>query len=465
MPEQKTTAVRGAWVLALDDGKPTIVRDRYVVVEGDTIAAITTGRPVGADHVIELDEALVLPGFLNLHNHIVSSILFRGLTEDIQSTAYESELVYGLLMPLGDLATEVLTAEDMRAVIALGLLELIRGGTTTLMEIFRIGQAGTLEAARDMGLRFYGTPYLFSNKKIELGSDGVPTYDLPADASSDLERWRAVYDRYDGSSDGRIRIALGPHGPDSCTPDLLRAVRDTANELSCHINIHMAQSKVELQLLRDRHGKSPAEYLDSTGLLGPDVLVAHCLHASDGDLDLLKSRDVTAVNCPRTFARGGVTAAYQRFVDRGLRTIVATDGYCMDMIGELRAASLISKLGSGRSGAATAWQVLGAATLDAASALGRDDLGRIAPGARADLLVVDMAKPHLQPVHDPIKNFVWNGNAADISAVMVDGGILVEDGRLRIADETEIIGAGAAAVYKLWQTDAAAAIIARAKAA
>ena len=460
----KTTAIRGAWVLGIEDGAPTILGDRWVVVEGDTIAGVVRDRPAAVDHLIELDQALVLPGFLNLHNHAISSILFRGLTEDIPTEAYASELVYGLLMPLGDLGTRTLSAADMRAVMALGFLELIKGGTTTLMEIFRLGQEGTFEAAEDMGLRFYGVPYLFSTTNIDLGADGVPTYQERAEDDTDLARCLALHRAHHDSAGGLIRVGLGPHGPDSCSRELLAAVRRAADELGCPINIHMAQSAAELALIRDRHGMSPAEYFDAAGLLGPDVIVAHCLYASDSDLDILKARGAAVASCPRTFARGGLGAAFHRFHAHGLRTVIATDGYCMDMVGELRAAGFVSKLQYEASGIAGAWDLVRAVTLDAADVLGRDDLGRIAPGARADLLVVDMAAAHLQPVSDPIKTFVWNAAAADISAVLVDGRVLVEGGRFALADERAIIDAGAAAVHKVWRTDEAAAIIARANA-
>ncbi len=463
MTDAKTTAIRGEWVLALGAEGPEMLRDRWVVVEGDRIAAVAKDRPANVDHVVEGTETMVLPGFLNLHNHTMSAVPFRGLTEDMPTQAFASELVYGLLMPFGTLLTETLSETEVGAIFRLGLLELIQGGTTTLMDLFRNSQTVNIEVAEAMGLRFYAAPYMFSTAGINLGADGVPTYETRETDTSDLERCLDIYKRHNGTAEDRIRVALAPHGPDSCAPDLLRAVREAADELGCPINTHMAQSQAEIALLDERYGKSPGECFEDSGLLGPDLLLAHCIFASDEDLGRIKSHGATVVNCPRTFSRGGVWAPFERFAGHGLRTLVATDGYCMDMVTELGAAGMISKLHSGRSDAATAWDLVRAATLDAAEAIGREDLGRIAPGARADLIVVDLAKPHLQPISDPIRTLVWNGHGADISALMVDGRLLVEGDRFLLADEGEIMAAGAAAVEKMWRTDKAQAIVARAR--
>jgi cytosine/adenosine deaminase-related metal-dependent hydrolase len=134
----------------------------------------------------------------------------------------------------------------------------------------------------------------------------------------------------------------------------------------------------------------------------------------------------------------------------------------MDFVSEIRAAGLVSKLEAGKSGVATAAQLIRAATLDGATALRRNDLGRIAEGARADLVIADLAKPHFQPVSDPLRTFLWNGRGSDVWGSMVDGRMLVEKGRYRVSNEAEIVRAGVAAVRKLWRTKEAQVILASA---
>jgi cytosine/adenosine deaminase-related metal-dependent hydrolase len=460
MARAETIAVRGRYVWAVEGDRPTLLRDRYVIVEGDTVAAVAKERPAGADHVVELEEAFVLPGLLNLHNHITSSVLFRGITED-RPAGSAVELVYKILLPLGDLAAERLSEEDLGAALALGMLELIKGGTTTLLEMFRLQQEVTFRVARDMGLRFYAAPYLFSTSRFGLGPDGMPRYEARESDARGLDVWKGLHRAHDGTAGGRIRVALGPHGPDSCGPDLLREVRKTADEVGCRITIHLSQTRAEMALIRDRYGKTPEEYLEQAGLLGPDLLAAHCVESSDAGLDLLARTGTTVVSCPLTFARQGQFAPFGRFRRRGLRTALGTDGYRMDLLGEMRQAGFVSKLHAGDPAGATAPELLHAATAAGAEALGRRDLGRIAPGARADLVVIDMARPHLQPVSDPLRTLIWNATGADVSAVMVDGRLLVENGRYLLGDEGEIVRRGARAARTLWDMAEAEGIIAR----
>jgi cytosine/adenosine deaminase-related metal-dependent hydrolase len=461
MSAQGTIAVRGRWVLATEENRWAVLPNRYVVIEGGTIAAITTSRPGGPDRLIDIPEGLVLPGFLNLHNHAATGVLTRGLSEEIAGASFATDLIYGLLLPMVELATKQLTSNELSAVIRLGLLETIKSGTTTLMEMFRPTQPETFEAAREMGLRFYAAPYLFSSDKLNLDQHGNPTYDSDISVNPPLDMWQALFDRFDGADEGRIRVVLGPHGTDTCDPDLLRAVRVRANDLGCAITIHLAQSKAELELIRKRYDKSPVEYLRHVGLLGPDLLAAHCLYATEEDLGLLRQHGVLVLNCPLTFARGGLTASFHHFRSNGLRVGLGTDGYRMDYVAEMRSAGLVSKLASREGTVVAARELLEAATTGGAAALGRGDLGKIQPGATADLVVIDMGKPHLQPVYDPIRDFVWNANGSDVSTVIVNGQVLVDGGRFLLGDERDIIVKGAAAVRKLWQTEEAARIISR----
>jgi cytosine/adenosine deaminase-related metal-dependent hydrolase len=458
--KHKTMAIKATYVWAMEGSEPAVLRDRWVVIEGGRIDAIAKRPPAGVDRIVDAGEAFILPGLLNLHNHIISSVAFRGITEDKPRDS-ATRLVYNLLMPLGDLAVERLPGKDLRAIIELGMLEVIKGGTTTLMEIFRPQQEVTILVGVDMGIRLYAAPYLFSTSKMSLGDDGMPRYESRNTDSLTLDRWKEFHSRYDGAANGRIRIALAPHGTDSCGPELLREIRKTAEEYKSLVTIHLSQTKAETKLIRERYGKTPEEYLRDTGLLGPDLVVAHCVETEDAGLDILKRTDTTIVNCPLTYARGGGFAPFGRFKGKGIRTAIGTDGYCMDMVSELREAGYVSKLFGGDSMAATAQDLLDAATLGGAEALRRKDLGRIAPGACADLILIDMARPHLQPVSDPVRTLIWNARGSDVTTVMIDGRMIVENGRYKLGREADIIGRGSKAVHKLWRMAEAEGVIER----
>ncbi|MGE0716851.1 MAG: amidohydrolase family protein [Alphaproteobacteria bacterium] len=462
MENHKKTAVRARWVLADQEGGPALLENRWVVVEGGRIAAVADGKPQGCDVVVDRPGLLVLPGLINMHNHCFTELLVRSRTEDMSSAFMENGLVYGLLMPLGKLAMERLTPEERKAALRLGVLQLILGGATTVMESFRAGLSEIFEAANELGIRFWGVPYVFSTPDIDVGADGKPVFaGGSGDGAADLAQWQALHQRWAGAADGRIQVGLGPHAPDTCGPDLLRAVRTLADETGCLVTTHLAQTKSELDHTARLYGRTPAEYLQWVGLLGPDLSVAHSIFSTDADLDLLKATGTTVINCPRTFARTGTYAPFARFAGHGIRTVIGTDGYNMDLVGELGAAGQIAKLYAGESGVATARELVGAVTTGAAAALKRDDLGRIAPGATADLTAIDLSRPRFQPQSDPLRSMVWRASAADVSMTMVGGRILVEGGRYQLADEDAIAAAGAAAFEKIWSSPEGAAIRAR----
>ncbi|KMO14996.1 amidohydrolase family protein [Methylobacterium platani] len=444
-----TTALFGSWILTRRDGAARIERDRWVLIEGDRIAAITADRPA-ADTTCDRPGRLVLPGLMNLHNHCFSEAIARSHTEDGRGRKGGRSIVYTVLLPLSKTALTVLSPGERLAVARLGILQLLKGGATTVMEPFRNGLPEMFAAAEEMGLRFYGAPYLFSTADAKAGPDGRVAY-AGDDGAADLAAWNALHARWEGRANGRIRLAMSPHATDTCGPDLLRACAARARELGVPITTHLAQSDDEVATIRARYdGRSPAEYLDWLGLLAPDLLAAHCIASSDDDLRLMAARGATVLNCPRVFARAGRTAAFGRFAAHGIRTLVGTDGYNMDLLGELNAASLISKIAAGRAEVADSAALVDAVTGQAAAAIRRPDLGVLAPGARADLTVVDMTHPHLQPLHDPLRALIALANRADIAQVIVDGRILVDEGRYLAGDEAAITREGAAAIERIW---------------
>ena len=460
MKAGKRTVISGRWILAGTENGPELVENRYVVVEGSTIVAVTGERPADADDAIELDQALVLPGFVNIHNHSFSAPVFRGLIEDVSEATLGGNYVYSFLLPMGEMAVEVLDRDEQRAIVEIAILELIMTGSTTILDMWRINQDFFFDVADRMGIRAYGCPYQWSSPNLGVDADGRPTYGGAA-ADTGLERAIEMFHRYDQGPDGRVRVGLAPHGVDTCAPELLRAVRAAATELGCPISIHVSQSPLEVDTIRARYGKTSVEHLRDLGFLGPDVVVGHCIYATDSDLAILRDAGATLATCPLTYARVGVTAPYHRFRASGVGLGFGTDGYCLDMLSEFRTSGLLAKTHSGRGDAGSAFDLISVATMGGAAALGREDLGVIAPGAKADLIVVDMRQPHLFPVWDPLRALVWNGSGADVSAVMVDGEILVRDGAFLRADANDIMDRAAGALDKLWSIAAARGLLKR----
>lgn len=460
-----TTAVYGSYVLVREEGLPVVKRDQWVVIEGDRIAAVSASRPANADHVLDRPGRFILPGLLNLHNHCFSEAVARTHAEDGGGRKNSQSVVYSVLLPLTKSGIDILTPEERMAIGRLGILQLLKGGATTVMEPFRNGIPEMFDAALEMGLRFYGAPYLFSSANPKADAKGVVQYDVADASGSDSERdlatWNDIHGKWHGQDGGRIQVTMSPHATDTCDPDLLRAAHARARELGVQVTTHLAQSVREVEVIGQRYdGRTPAEYLDWLGLLGPDLLAAHCIACSDTDLDLMAKRDMTVLNCPRVFARTGKTAAFSRFAEKGIRTVVGTDGYNMDLLGEINAAAMISKIVFGDATVASSQTMIDAVTAQAAAAIRRPDLGEIRPGATADLTVVDMTHPHLQPLFDPMKALVALANRANIDSVIVDGRVLVENGAYRFADEAAITEAGSAAIARIWDLPEARAAFA-----
>jgi cytosine/adenosine deaminase-related metal-dependent hydrolase len=442
-------AIFGSYVLTYEAGRQTVLPNHWVLLEGDRVAAVTPSRPV-ADQVFDKPGRFVLPGLLNLHNHSFSEAVARTHTEDGNGRKNNQSIVYTVLMPLTKRGLEILSPDERMAIARMGILQLLKGGATTVMEPFRNGIPEMFHAAAEMGIRFYGAPYLFSTADAQAGPDGAIRY-IGDDGQADLDRWNALYSQWHGKADGRITLAMSPHATDTCGPDLLRACAARARELGVAITTHLAQSPGEVATIAARYGgRTPAEYLDWLGVLAPDLLAAHCINCTDADLALMAARGSTVLNCPRVFARSGTVAAFGHFRRHGVRTVVGTDGYNMDLLGELSAAATISKIVARQAEVASAPELIEAVTATASVAIGRPDLGTIAPGSRADLTVVDLSDPMLQPVADPRRALIALANRADIDQVVVDGRVLIADGRYAQADEAAIAAAGAAAIRRIW---------------
>jgi cytosine/adenosine deaminase-related metal-dependent hydrolase len=437
----------GRWILT----GSSILENQFLLIEEGRIKAITPEDPGNADEVIDLGQSFVLPGFLNLHNHCFSAPLFRGITDDLGPGAFGGNIIYSFLMPMGALAVETLGREEIGAVMEMAILELLKTGTTTVLDIWRLDQEVFFEVAKNMGIRAYGLPYLFSTPDLGIGPDGQPTYRKSPDGETGFQRTVELFGKYDEGPEGRIRVGFGPHGVDSCDPELLQVIKQKADELGCLTAIHLAQSRPEVDWVRQRYGKTPIEHLRDLGFLGPRVLVAHCVYATDPDLKILRDCGTTLVACPHTFARSGTLAPIHRFLGSGVRMAIGTDGFVMDILTELKVAGILGKTAAGRGDMATAAELMRACTQRGAEALGRTDLGIITPGARADLIVADMGKPHLQPVKDPLRNLVWRGSSADIHTVLVDGNPLIREGKYTRGNEQAILSRAARAIEKVWR--------------
>ncbi len=437
------------WTILAIDGRQRPARGLAIVVEDGRIADITRTPPEEGER-IAVPGGIAFPGFINLHNHTINAPLFRGIVDDLPRRAIGESKVYSMLMPMGALAVTHLDPDELEALVGIGLLEIARSGATTLLDQFRPAQVQTLALAKAWGMRLYAAPYLFS-PATAIGDKSVSDAAKGSfEGATGLAAFEDLFARFDEGERGRIRVILGPHAADSCAPDLLGEANRIARERNLLLTLHLAQSQGEVDRIRNERGMGPAEYMASVGLLREGVIYGHGVHLTDAELDRVADTGGTIAHCANVFLRGGKAPHIARFKAHGVRLGLGTDAETMDMFAQMRASGFAAKQATGAGDAGTAADLFHAATIGGADALRRPDLGRIAVGASADIVVVDAAKAHLQPVNDPIRSLVWYANAADVDTVIVDGKPIVQGGRLAGVDAAAIVRRGAEATRKIW---------------
>jgi cytosine/adenosine deaminase-related metal-dependent hydrolase len=243
---------------------------------------------------------------------------------------------------------------------------------------------------------------------------------------------------------GRLSGMMAPAQVDTCTAELMRDASDAAKELGIACQTHAAQSVVEVREMFRRHGKTPIAWLEEIGVLGPHMILGHAIfldhHSWIGmpdpaDLGRIAASGTSVAHCPNQFARGGMALQhFGKYVRAGVNMGIGTDTFPHNFVDEMRWALVVAKLASGDVGSTSLAEVFTAATVGGARALGRDDLGRLAPGALADFVLVDLSHPAMQPARDPLKSLVFTALERPITDVFVAGEPVVKDGRLLTID-------------------------------
>lgn len=434
-------------------GRAEILHDRVVLVDGSRIEAVLPGgwQPQGTARILGGADTFVIPGLINAHVHSATNALFRGIGEDDDRDL----TMHGLVVPVMETAFTKLTLEEIEALTEWGQLELLKSGVTTVVENALHDPESLVQATQRSGIRGY-LSVIFSDatrpgRLHHLWGEG-------GDGQWGLRLNIAFHDAYDGAADGRIRVLLGPHAPDTCGRDLLAAVRRVADELGCPVMIHLNQTLRERETVAVREaGLSPVEYLEQMGLLRPGLLAGHNTYVTPSDAARMAAAGATAVYLPYIIGRRGHRSPLPLLHEAGVNIALGTDTFSGDFVTLMKVGAYLAKQVTGRPGSPTARDLLGAATCGAADGLRRPDLGRIAAGAQADLVLVDLNRPATAPVFDPVKNFVYYASAGDITHVLVAGKLVVERGRIQTLDEPQVCARAQAACERIWAMALAAA--------
>ncbi|MFD1910870.1 amidohydrolase family protein [Halodurantibacterium flavum] len=443
------------WVIAYRDGAHRLLRNGSVVIEGSRIAHVTGGKVEGTfDQRIDLPQGLLTPGLIDMHAHMTSAPYDRSYVEDVGKPGFYFSGLPELLPAMG----AAMDGDAERAAVDFSMAELTRSGTTTVFEIGWLGDY-TADAAERAGLRAYiGEGYGSARWRTRDGRR--MQYDWKPDGGMDgLDAAVAFAHRVDGRAGGRIRAMLTPMQVAMATPELLARTRAVAEELDIPITLHTAEAVFEFQEMIQREGMTPVEWLASQDFLSPRTILGHTIFTSGNswinypgrDTQILAEHGASVAHCAWVFARRGIVMeSFARYLDAGVNMCLGSDTAPQSMLRAMRAASILSKVADRDCRVATAREVFDAATLAPARVLGRDDLGRIGLGAKADLLIWDMAGFSLAPMRDPLRNLVFYAEAEDLHHVMVDGEWLMADRRLLRVDGTGAARALQEAAERIW---------------
>ncbi|MFI6579509.1 amidohydrolase family protein [Embleya sp. NPDC050493] len=422
--------VTGGAVLTAD-AADTYVPDGAVAIEAGRIVAVgsateTAARYPGAP-TLDARGCLVLPGLVNAHAHSAMT-LFRGRADDVDLQVFLERLVAA--------ESAVLTAEVVRVAVRLALAESIRAGVTTAMDMYWFPEAG-LAAAAEAGFRLVTGPTFMD----------VPG---PPDGLDFAARLRLAPASLARSAGGRASAGTAParcvtpHSTYTLNPEQLLAVGELAREHEALLHIHAAENAAEVATVSERYGRRPVELLHDLGLLRPGTLLAHAVCLTDEEIALIAASGAGVAHCPVSNLKlaSGVARLPELLaagVPVGLGTDGAVSANALDLFGPIRAAATLHRVTPGGApdptliGARTAVRM---ATADGARAIGIGPLtGSIEVGKAADLVVLDLNRPHLTPRHDPWSMLAYAAGPADVRDTVIDGRVVMRDRRLLTIDE------------------------------
>lgn len=455
----KTVRITGGTVIGFDGERQghEILDGAEVVFAGDRIIHVGGGYRGLVDEEVDASGYLVMPGLVDAHALIDIGIHLL-LWDRERDEGYRPRwYVEGEGYPF--------TPQQVEAGAEAMVSMLLRSGVTTFLGVnamvFKRWHDEPWEpplyagVANRLGLRAYLSHHFRSSVPIT----GDPVDEELVDERRGFEGLAKNIEFVRASQRGdfgpRVHGLLFPYTQDTVSSELLRATREAADELGVGWRMHFAQSPGELQSTLARTGHTPIERLAELGVLGPDVLLTHCLYgrghaggpwASDAELSLLAQAGVTVGHTPWIYLFGGRTLhSFGRYLRAGVGVALGTDTYPGDMLQEMRVAAQLGKVAEAADGATTPVASVGttartafdAATLGAARFLGRDDLGRLAPGAKADIVMVRTATASFAPTLDPIRSLVYYASFRDVSDVWVDGRQVMSDGRIPNFEESE----------------------------
>lgn len=411
------------------------LKNAYLGVNGDAIDYIGADKPQAPyDQEKDLSSRLLLPGLINCHGHS-PMVLLRGVGSDLSL----QEWLFGKVMPIED----KLTAKDIKVGNQLALLEMLSTGTTSYSDMYFEPQTA-VENALACGIKAnISRPVQCFNKD--------ETYAENFRAKESIQ----LFKDYHGAGDGRVRIDFSVHAEYTCFEHIVGPYSADCKALGGRMHIHLSETKKEHDECVEKYGKTPARWFYDLGTFDSPTAAAHCVFVTEEDMALMLEKGVSPIHNPTSNMKlGSGFAPIQRMLDLGLNVTLGTDGAAsnnnLNMMEELHLAAVLHNGYHRDPTMLKPAELLAMATRNGAKLQGREDTGELAVGKKADIIALDLTKPHLVPNLDPLALTVYSAQGSDVVLTMVDGKILYENGEFLTLDAEKILYDAKAAVKRLY---------------
>ena len=404
-----------------------LIKDDLIAEISDEIDESNVGK------IIDAEGKILLPGLINTHTHL-SMTLFRGLADDLSLDSWLNDHIWPMEANLN--------GDYCYIGALLGAVELIKSGTTTFSDMY-FYMEDVARAVDEAGIR-------------AVLSYGMIDFADAERREAEIKENMALYNACNGMADGRIKVFLGPHSPYTASEELLVKVRELADEYNMGIHIHVSETQKEINDSLDEKGLRPFEYLEKIGLLGPDVVAAHCVWLSDEEIEIIKKHDVKVSHnpCSNMKLASGV-APVSKLIEKGVCVSIGTDGASsnnnLDLIEELKTASLLQKVSTLDPKVLNSDESIEMATIKGAEALGlSDEIGSIEVGKKADIILIDTNAANMTPDSSSLSsNVIYSANGSNVDTTICNGKILMENKKLTALDEDEIYAKARQAIKEL----------------
>ncbi len=409
-------------------------KKQSLLIKDDLIAEISDEiDDSNADKIIDAEGKILLPGLINTHTHL-SMTLFRGLADDLSLDSWLNDHIWPMEANLN--------GDYCYIGALLGAVELIKSGTTTFSDMY-FYMEDVARAVDDAGIRA-----VLSYGMIDFGD--------AERREAEIKENMALYDACNGMADGRIKVFFGPHSPYTASEELLVKVRELADEHNIGIHIHVSETQKEINDSLDERGIRPFEYLEKIGFLGPDVVAAHCVWLSDEEIEIIKKHGVKVSHnpCSNMKLASGVSPV-SKLIENDICVSIGTDGASsnnnLDLIEELKTASLLQKVSTLDPKVLTSDEAIEMATIKGAEALGLDDeIGSIEVGKKADIILIDTNSANMVPDSSSLSsNVIYSANGSNVDTTICNGKILMENKKLTTLDEDGIYAKAKQAIKEL----------------